>query len=99
MSAQAPYSTISGNVIRIRMSFTDDNNTLADPTLVTCFVGLPGSVSTELVPIRIDTGLYYADWDTTGVESGLYFCVASGSGAVVAAHEIAIRIKASAIPV
>jgi hypothetical protein len=98
MSNTVPsYSVIAGNVVRFTLNFTDMNLSPSDPTLITCHVGQPGQVSTVLSVYRDGTGTYHADWNTTGVASGFYYCYATGAGSLIAANEVGIRIKAPEI--
>jgi len=84
---------LSGNVIRFSMTFTNVDNTLTDPTTVTCEVGMTDDDITTLAVVRDGVGLYHADWDTTGVMAGTYYVEANGTGTVIAAAEVTVRIK------
>lgn len=97
MSNQYPYNVLSGNIVRFTLMFTDFNNDPSDPSTVSAIVGIPGQPAMILVVDRDGTGLYHADWDTTAVASGLWYCVANGTGAIVAASEIPVRILASQV--
>lgn len=67
-----------GNVARLSCSFTDDTNTLADPTTVTVMVNTPNGVSTE-TPDRDSTGEYHYDLSLTTPGEYTYRFVGTGA--------------------
>ncbi len=89
------YSILAGNIVRFHLTFKDDSNALADPTIVTCEVG---TAYDDVVSLSVDhdsTGLYHADWDTSGLDPGVYYALAVGSGAITATREISVRLGGS----
>jgi hypothetical protein len=97
MTAPPPYQVLAGSLVRFVITFTDYTGAPMDPTFVSCVVGIPGSPGIILQPGRDGIGLYHADWNTTGVASGVYYCLANGSGAMVAVNEVAVRVVESEI--
>ncbi len=85
---------LAGNRVRFRMAFADDAGTLMDPNTVTCVVGLEGEDGESLDVVRDSLGTYHADWDTTG-KAGTYWARTNGTGAIIGADEIPIKIRAS----
>jgi len=87
------YSILAGNIVRFFMTFLDGLDALADPTEVACLVGTSILDAVALTVVRDDVGRYHADWDTTLVPAGDYYCEGVGSGAIVAATEITVKIR------
>lgn len=86
------YEVVAGNVVRFSLSFTDINNSAADPTTVSAVVGTPGGSPQSLVVNRDSIGNYHADWDTSLATTGMYYCFVKGTGTLVAANEIGFRV-------
>ena len=85
-------SIIAGNIVRILMSFTDVTKAPADPSTVTAFVGTSYYDEMTLTPVHDSTGSWHADWDTTGLDAGTYYCDVSGAGTIQTEAEIAIKL-------
>jgi len=95
MASTLQYSVLAGNIVRFFLTFRDEDGDLANPTTVTCQVGTSEDDATALSVVSDSTGKYHADWDTTGIEAGAYYCLATGTGAIVAAREIPVKIRVS----
>ena len=60
---------------------------------MTCEYGLDGEAGTALSVTRTAKGDYRADWDTTGLDEGVYWILAESFGALVSAREIRIKVR------
>lgn len=85
---------MAGNLIRFTAEFRDESNVLVDPTDVTAIVYGDEYDAWSLTVTQVSEGVYQADWDTAGVPGGIYYCEFIGTGAVIAAEEIRLRIRA-----
>jgi hypothetical protein len=89
------YSVLAGNIIRFFVTFRNDSDVLTNPTAVTIKVGMTDDDAESLTPVSDSTGVYHADWDTTARVAGDYYCKATGSGVLIAAREIRVKIRES----
>ena len=87
-----PLYVLTGNLVRFFFVFKDIDDVLTDPTDVTAEVGTSDLDAVTLTPVHDSTGKYHADWDTTGIPSGTYYCKASGTGALLVSREISLKI-------
>ena len=86
-------AVLSANLVRFSIVVLNDAGLPADPTVVTCEVGLDAQAGTALTVVKDGDGVYHADWNTTGLAAGTYWVVAAGTGAVIASDEIRIKIR------
>lgn len=94
-----------GDLVRLSGEFKDINENLADPTTVTLIVTSPSRVDytytlAQAEVIRASVGLYYYDFDTSGItndDAGTWHYRFVGTGAVQAAEEKAFIIRFSAV--
>lgn len=87
-----PFHVLAGNILRFVFTFKNESEVLADPTTVVCKVGTSDLDAVSLSVTRDSTGTYHADWDTTDIPPGAYYCKCTGSGALVAVKETLVRI-------
>lgn len=78
-----------GDLLRLQVTFTDINGSLADPTSITLKIKNPvGTVTTYTYPAQVlksSTGVYYFDYAV--VASGTHYFNWAGTGAYTAADE------------
>jgi hypothetical protein len=86
-------TVLAGNLVRLSVEFRDDAQVLTDPTTVTIRVGLDATPGTSLSVVKDSVGVYHADWDTTDLEAGDYWVVAEGTGALIAARQIKLKLR------
>ena len=86
---------LAGNRIRFQVEFKNDAGVLTNPTAVTCIVGLAGADGDSLSVVQDSTGVYHADWDTTSVGAGTYWARFNGTGTLVAAAEMKVKVCGS----
>lgn len=87
-----------GNVVRLKVTFTDQDGNVVDPTDVQLNVRLyGGDIETftygHVQVLRLSEGIYYYDY--TPLTSGLYYYRFIASGIVIAAADSSFNITDS----
>jgi hypothetical protein len=80
-------SVYAGTKVRLSGSFRNLGGTLVAPTAVVLTVQRPDGTDDTPSTTTGTTGIYYADYDTSGLATGLYCYRFAGTGALVAADE------------
>lgn len=81
-----------GDNRRLSITFTDFNDTLADPTTVTAIITEPDGTVVNPAVVNDGVGLYHADFTFT--KQGRHLVRFEGTGAVVSAEQTDVYIRA-----
>jgi hypothetical protein len=83
-----------GDLVRVTASFIDSSGALADPTSAEIIARSPTGSEQSLSVTKLSTGIYYAEQSID--EENTWWFRAKGAGAVEAAAERSLHVRATA---